>query len=358
MATVVHTTAYTVFQELVFDIEEQERRESWRDFFGYVLNATLAFLLVFRLNRAAGRYWTARELWGRIIAKIRSLCGHLVLHGERRRRERDEALRWLAALPLTIKIHIRGEQTTTTKDTFSGILSETELDRIDDNRNKALFVVEEVRNNLNRVFSESDDNLSVGQAIVLNQHYTNAALLLDSILEAAGGLERIKGTPLPIVYVSHLRTFLLLNINLFPYIWGPSWGWATIGVVSVTAFALLGIEASGEWNSMRSDIALEEPGKLTQKSFSRRSRISVQERAHQLVEHGYVKKPWGRGSQVVFSIQHVSFSCWTLRPDSFCIAVLRDMKEIMMLNQTRRENTQRLQTRRVREGVGENTRWS
>lgn len=246
IATVLHTVAYTIFQELVYNIEQQELRETWRDFFGYVLNATLAFLLVFRLNRAAGRYWTARELWGKIIARVRSLCGRILLHGGHKSREREEALRWLASLPLVIKVHIRGEQALNTKTTFSGILSESDLARVDANNNKALFVAEEVRNRLHQVFA-FDDSMSLQRSLVLNQQYNNTAALLDDIMEAAGGLERIKSTPLPMVYVSHLRTFLLLNINLFPYIWGPSWGWATIGVVAVAAFALLGIEASGTY---------------------------------------------------------------------------------------------------------------
>ena len=57
-------------------------------------------------------------------------------------------------------------------------------------------------------------------------------------------MERIKSTPLPIVYVSHLRTFLLFNLLLFPYVFGPSWGWSTIPIVAASAFAWFGIECA------------------------------------------------------------------------------------------------------------------
>lgn len=247
MVTFLHTCVYTICQELVLDIDHQpQRRDSWRDFFGYVLNAALAFLLVFRLNRAAGRFWTARTLWGRIVAKIRSLCGLLLVHGAHDMTKRDEALRWLAALALTVKAHIRGETVSATKETFTGILSSDDLKRIDANQNKALFVEEELRNKIDQIFVISDEQSSISQSIMYAQHFHIIMLHLDDIVEAVGGLERIKGTPLPMVYVSHLRTFLMLNLNLFPYVWGPLWGWATIGVVSLAAFALLGIEASGK----------------------------------------------------------------------------------------------------------------
>ena len=64
------------------------------------------------------------------------------------------------------------------------------------------------------------------------------------MMDCCGGMERIKATPLPLVYVAHLRTFLMIALILLPYVLGPSWGWGTIPVVFVTAFALLGIEAA------------------------------------------------------------------------------------------------------------------
>ena len=64
------------------------------------------------------------------------------------------------------------------------------------------------------------------------------------MLDKCGGMARIKGTPLPIVYVSHLRTFLVISLLLYPYVWGREWGWGTIPIVALAAFCLLGIEAA------------------------------------------------------------------------------------------------------------------
>ena len=61
--------------------------------------------------------------------------------------------------------------------------------------------------------------------------------ILDSIRAVAvalGGCERIMGTPLPFVYVSHLRTFLVLVLCFgVPLVFACSWGWAAIGLASV-----------------------------------------------------------------------------------------------------------------------------
>ena len=59
-----------------------------------------------------------------------------------------------------------------------------------------------------------------------------------------GGCERIQGTPLPFVYVAHLRSFLLFYLLGIPFIYVCSWQWATIPLSMVIAFALLGIEAA------------------------------------------------------------------------------------------------------------------
>ena len=59
-----------------------------------------------------------------------------------------------------------------------------------------------------------------------------------------GGCERIQGTPLPFVYVAHLRTFLLIVLWAVPIVYACEWGWATFPLSLLVAIALLGIEAA------------------------------------------------------------------------------------------------------------------
>ena len=69
---------------------------------------------------------------------------------------------------------------------------------------------------------------------------------LNVLIDEEGALERIKGTPLPMVYVTHLRTWLMLFLLSMPYIWERALGYATIPVIFLTAFAMLGLEGAAE----------------------------------------------------------------------------------------------------------------
>jgi ion channel-forming bestrophin family protein len=260
----LHTTIYTILQQLVYDFQEHDD-DRWNVFFGFVLNSTLAFLLVFRLNRAANRFWDARAFWGAVVADTRSLVGGLIVHhcrngfsgqdesdvivadarerpAERCHFHRDEAIRWLSALPLTIMHHLR-QQKVLPNDIYAGILSIDELQQVQGNSHPPLFVAEQVRYHVHHAFhitAETPTSLASAWAV----HLDRLEKQLNQIIHAFGGMERIAGTPLPIVYVSHLRTFLLIDLIVFPYVFGPSWGWGCIPIVALAAFALLGIEAS------------------------------------------------------------------------------------------------------------------
>merc|ERR1712038_1271281 len=63
-------------------------------------------------------------------------------------------------------------------------------------------------------------------------------------IKLMGGLERVKSTPLPIVFVTHLRTFLMVYLLSMPYLYGHLWGWGTVPAISLTAYILLGIDGS------------------------------------------------------------------------------------------------------------------
>ncbi|KAL7544045.1 hypothetical protein ACHAXR_013484 [Thalassiosira sp. AJA248-18] len=57
-------------------------------------------------------------------------------------------------------------------------------------------------------------------------------------------MERIAATPLPYIYVVHLRTFLLLYLFLWNLQGIDSHGWASIPALLAASWALLGIEAA------------------------------------------------------------------------------------------------------------------
>jgi putative membrane protein len=207
-----------------------------------VLNSTLAFLLVFRLNRAASRFWVARRFWGDIVAKTRSLVSGVIVHGEHNRFYRDETIRWTAAFSIATMDFLRGEADIVFEN-YGGILSTQEVNTLIKQTHPPMYAADQIRFCLKRLFSV-DVDASMSIAISRPQEMDTLEKQLNSMIWCGGGMERIKATPLPMVYVSHLRTFLILNLILFPWVFGPTWGWITIPIVAVSAFAWLGIECA------------------------------------------------------------------------------------------------------------------
>jgi putative membrane protein len=208
----LHAIVYTVLQETVFSesIETGTNNllNNWEVVFGFVLSSTLAFLLVFRLQRAADRYWTARFYWGDLVAKGRTLISGLVVHGTCQ--HRDHAIRWLIAHTVAIMEQLRG-RTLYDGSILAGILTLPELKRLENSKHPPIHAMTKVRHHLRQAFHNTPDTpLSV--AVERSQILNRLEQLLNSVQDCGGGMERIKSTPLPVVHVSHLRTFLIATL--------------------------------------------------------------------------------------------------------------------------------------------------
>ena len=267
LIVVGHAALYTTLQEILFNTESSKREtDTWEIFFRYEchalfvryavlilyvlipveyslsLNSTLAFLLVFRLNRAASRYWSARHYWGDIVAQTRSFVGGIIVHGDHDRFHRDEAIRWVAAFSIATMDLLRGE-TDIRDDNYAGILIEKQIDTLKAQRHQPVYAADQVRFNIKQLFCV-DASTPMSISMSRTQELNSLEQQLNTMIWCGGGMERIKGTPLPMVYVSHLRTFLILNLIILPYIFGPSWGWITIPIVALSGFAWMGIESA------------------------------------------------------------------------------------------------------------------
>ena len=243
-----HAIVYTCVNELWLqesdrwnNVRSNELR-SWETFFGVALNATLSLLLVFRLNRASTRWWLAREFWGVLVARARILTTGLLIHGRHRPAARDNAIRWIAAYAICVMEFMRGFNEFH-PDLFAGILTTDEKTLLEHQSHPPLYAAQQILHYLAQVFIIESDT-SVAIAAARSQQLATLQAVWGTLLNKCGGMERIKATPLPVVYVSHLRTFLLVALLLYPYVWGAEWGWSTIPIVALAAFGMLGIEAA------------------------------------------------------------------------------------------------------------------
>lgn len=252
-----HAIVYTCLNELVLNDSSvwsgnvADELSSWETVFGIALNATLSLLLVFRLNRAAARWWLARQYWGLLIAKTRVLVSGIVLHGKHDAASRDNAIRWTATYAICVMEFLRGCHEMH-DDLFAGILSPSEKAVVEQQSHPPLYAAHQIHYYLYKLLATTttttttEDNTVTSLALVTARSRQLATLeaAWEVLSDQCGAMERIKATPLPIVYVSHLRTFLLVALLLYPYVWGDQWKWSTIPIVALAALGMLGIEAA------------------------------------------------------------------------------------------------------------------
>jgi len=216
--------------------------ERWDTIYSMVLKTALAFLLVFRLNRCAMRYWEARTMWGNLAHITRNLVGTLLLYGAHSPKHRDSAIKWGSSFCLAAKHFIRSEREYN-EDEFAGVLTSSQIARLKNSNHSALFAASMCRYYLNKIFPV-DEHTPLGLAHAHTIRLQECDRYVADMVRQVSGMEKIRSTPLPIVYVTHLRTFLFIYLMFLPYSWVSEWNWSTIPLVAFTAFALLGIEGA------------------------------------------------------------------------------------------------------------------
>jgi len=214
----------------------------WDEVYALVMKTALAFLLVFRLNRVAIRYWETRTMWGNVTLNCRALTSGILVHLKHAPALRDRAIQWVGAFPIACMHFIRNDQEIPSQELW-GVLARPEIEKMLDSQHAPLYAATQIRRTLNRALRVTPSTLSsLAQARAVQMNLLEE--LINNLIAQVSGMERIRSTPLPIVYVTHLRTFLFIYLLTIPYIWISVWGWATILFCSFTAFALLGIEGA------------------------------------------------------------------------------------------------------------------
>lgn len=215
----------------------------------------VSFLLVFRLGRAAVRFWDARAAAGKIVEVCRTLSSTTIASCSFDSKLQADFARWTCAFPLAVKNFLRPAQrrgwdaeSRLRKQRFEigGLLSDAEASRaiqqLDGSNCAPIAVLTTLRCLAVRATSASaaPDRSAASAAALYKQAMTH----IDVLTGAWGALERINTTPLPFTYVVHLRTFLLLYLAGWVVEAMAKHGWMALPVVLIASFALLGIEAA------------------------------------------------------------------------------------------------------------------
>lgn len=183
-----------------------------------------------------------RGMWGLLIANSRMLTDAIMTHTNHAPINRDNAISWLGGFLVAVKQHMRKENNFD-YDELAGFLDKNEVDRMASSSHPCLYATSKIRYELSQAFKITNDT-PAGLGIAYSSALRMMEKLIHVLIDKMGGLERVSSTPLPIVFVTHLRTFLLIYLLSLPYLHGHQWGWGTIPIVTITAYALLGVDAA------------------------------------------------------------------------------------------------------------------
>ncbi|HEY9697706.1 MAG TPA: bestrophin family ion channel [Trichocoleus sp.] len=200
-------------------------------------NVVLGLMLVFRTNTAYERFWEGRKLWGNLNNHIRNLARHIwvsVLEKDPQDRQNKKvALYLLVAFAVSTKLHMRQESL---NDELQGLLSPEQYAKLKTMNHPPLEVAFWIQDYFQHQYRRHC--LHIYQLTQMQQ-------LLNLMVDALGGCERILRTPIPLAYAIHLKQLLLIYCLTLPFQFVKDLEWWTVPMVILISFTLFGIEAIG-----------------------------------------------------------------------------------------------------------------
>ena len=195
----------------------------WLEFFevpGWpheLVGGFLGILLVFRTDQAYGRFWEGRTQWSTLAAELRSLARVTVANRQilSSRHNIDEVLAHLAAYPVALKQHLRGENDPRELESLYDAFGKTPsscgiVRRILNADNAPLVILMALSSSLNAMIRGDAEGLALSQSL-----WERSEDSLNLVSQVLSECEKIKCTPLPLSYSRHSsRFFTLFSITL------------------------------------------------------------------------------------------------------------------------------------------------
>jgi len=194
-----------------------------------VLGVAMSMLIVFRTNSSNNRYWDGRAFWGGLVNGSRNLA-RLASHYAA---PADELALLITAYATAVRETLRG---TFEYKSIASLVPGRLARRAAAASNPPSVLAAAISDWIN--IRRSDGQIDSYQAMAMEQ-------VLSGMVDAQGGCERIKKTPLPFVYASLIRQLLLIYLGSLPLVLVGRMGYAAPLVVAVVSFGMLGIEEAG-----------------------------------------------------------------------------------------------------------------
>lgn len=198
-----------------------------------LVSVALGLLLVFRTNASYDRFWEGRRLWGCLINETRNLARAARAFVGRDRATFERIVYWTATYPYATMNSLRGKAGL---GPVAERLPQAEVEAV----LAAGHIPLAVSVRISSLLADARDRGVISDYV---------AMTLDGsvlrLIDYLGGCERIMKTPLPFVYVIHLRRALILYCATLPFALLDTFGWWSILPILFIAYTVLGIEEIG-----------------------------------------------------------------------------------------------------------------
>ncbi|KAH6570409.1 hypothetical protein BASA50_004134 [Batrachochytrium salamandrivorans] len=208
-----------------------------------IISVVMGLLLVFRTNTAYDRFWEARRLWGILFSHTRNLTRFIWVHcpvtEEHDVYNKYAVTNLILAYAVSVKHHLREESGHKFEDLHNLLI------HLPDYRPGTFHPPV---GNLPLEISRHISAYTVScrkrdQADIPT--FTAMTVAISGMVDCLSNFERIRNCPIPLAYSIHLKQTLFVYLLALPFQLVIGMGWATIPIVAVASFTLLGIEAIG-----------------------------------------------------------------------------------------------------------------
>lgn len=206
-----------------------------------LFGSAIGIILAFRNQSSYARWWEARTLWGAVVNTSRTLARQVTTvmltsndqeAGELREYQRRLVFHEIAYV-IALRQQLRGLQPW---EELAPLLSEKELSELLDEKNVPLAILQQMSGLLRQCHVRGW--LVVVQWRALDQN-------LDDLMNAQGGSERIKNTPMPKQYDYFPRLFVQIYCLLLPLALVVNMGWYTPLGSTLVGFIFLALDKIG-----------------------------------------------------------------------------------------------------------------
>ncbi len=199
-----------------------------------LMGVVLGLVLVFRTNTAYERWWEGRKLFGALVNASRNLAIKLDAFLEPSASETRYFLaNAISAYALLLPKHLRNA----ISDSDLDVLDETYRETVAFAKHKPLAVIEVLSAKIQALRTEG--KVSMEQFILLFQN-------INELVDALGGMERIKKTPIPFSYAILIKRFIAVYVFSLPFVLIHDFGWGAVIIVPFIFYVMVGIEVIAE----------------------------------------------------------------------------------------------------------------